>query len=155
MYIKSAKYIEESYHWIFCLCPSRSWNHAREEFLYWFMRKYANFSYLTSLLLQLFFCFSELKTFALSVDLAPSDVTERSHVSSPANTAFSTPTHTSFTEGTPSYTASSPSCCSDMLGNCNHNFKRLSMTDRFLFSLDRCLSPELSYNMFHYNTNLI
>jgi hypothetical protein len=28
----------------------------------------------------------------------------------------STPTHTDYTEGTPSFTASSPSCCSDVLG---------------------------------------
>lgn len=36
--------------------------------------------------------------------------------SPPLSLSESTPTHTEYTEGTPSYTTSSPSCSSDVLG---------------------------------------
>jgi len=36
---------------------------------------------------------------------------------SPISISDSTPTYTDFTEGTPSYTPSSPSCASDVLGS--------------------------------------
>lgn len=43
--------------------------------------------------------------------------TGSSHRSSPPlSLSESTPTHTDHTEGTPSFTASSPSCSSDVLG---------------------------------------
>ncbi|ESO89727.1 hypothetical protein LOTGIDRAFT_164749, partial [Lottia gigantea] len=41
--------------------------------------------------------------------------------SPPLSLSESTPTHTEHTEGTPSFTTSSPSCSSDVLGNMNCN----------------------------------
>ena len=44
-----------------------------------------------------------------------------SYAQSPAHSvADSAPTYTEYTEGTPSFTASSPSCSSDVLGNPAH-----------------------------------
>ena len=44
---------------------------------------------------------------------AVAEVNDKSLLASPAHTMTSTPTHTSYTEGTPSYTTSSPSCSSE------------------------------------------
>jgi len=71
---------------------------------------------------------------------------ERSLLSSPAHTMTSTPTHTSCTEGTPSYTTSSPSCCSSELTgrnvsidylprlNCKFQIRITSSPDQFVLS---------------------
>ena len=50
------------------------------------------------------------------VTAASTEVNDKSLLSSPAHTVTSTPTHTSYTEGTPSYTTSSPSCSSEPTG---------------------------------------
>jgi len=48
--------------------------------------------------------------------VAVAEMSDKSLLSSPAHTMTSTPTHTSCTEGTPSYTTSSPSCSSEPPG---------------------------------------
>jgi len=68
---------------------------------------------------------------------------ERSLLSSPAHTMTSTPTHTSCTEGTPSYTTSSPSCCSSELTGRNVSIDYLlhlpwSMLNRFRTGRGTC-----------------
>ena len=54
---------------------------------------------------------------SLGSGLAPGDTPSTSYLSPAHSTADSVPTYTEMTEGTPSYTASSPSCSSEALGN--------------------------------------
>ncbi len=55
-------------------------------------------------------------------------------LSSPVHSmSESTPTHTEYTEGTPSFTTSSPSCSSDMLGMISHT--SLAITSRNISDL--------------------
>ncbi|CAG5135329.1 unnamed protein product, partial [Candidula unifasciata] len=76
--------------------------------------------------------------------------------SPPLSLSESTPTHTDFTEGTPSFTNSSPSCCSDVMAYCTSAETGLMHTHtRAHNKLAYCTSAEtgLMHTHTHVHTN--
>ena len=55
--------------------------------------------------------------------------------SPPLSLSESTPTHTDYTEGTPSFTASSPSCSSDVMGE--FHFSHFFLLNVFIITQSR------------------